>query len=115
MTDSFVRKLEEELAGLDAAGRTRHLRAITPLPGAKAVDEFGREVWNLSGNDYLSLAFDPELKQSFYQQYATPADYPALSSASSRLLTGNPPEAEALEAVLSEAYGGRPAMVFNSG
>jgi len=68
---------------------------------------------NLSSNDYLGLGDDPVLRSAWLE--AAGADLPPMSSSSSRLLTGNHPLAEALEAELSALYGGRAAMLFNSG
>src|SRR5690606_11765227 len=45
----------------------------------------------------------------------TPNELRIMSSSSSRLLTGNFPEYEQLEASLSQAFQGRAALLFNSG
>ncbi len=113
---SFVDELAADSAALKEQGRLRVLREITPLPGGRA--RFGgREYCNLSGNDYMGISGDFELRQRFYEQYAADLSTPELaqSSASSRLLTGNTPAYVRLEATLSQLYGGRAALVFNSG
>ena len=71
-----------------------------------------RRLLNLSGNDYLGLAGDTALRERFWAE--TGGRY-ALGSASSRLLTGNDDTMTALEHKLAQAYGGRAALLFNSG
>lgn len=68
---------------------------------------------NLASNDYLGLAADEQLRVAFFDQ-SSPQDR-VMSSASSRLLTGNFPEYERLEQCLQQAFHGRAALVFNSG
>lgn len=67
---------------------------------------------NLSSNDYLGLASDRLLREEFFDRI--PKDQLRMSSSSSRLLTGNFPEYERLEAHLTQSFG-RPALLFNSG
>lgn len=100
---------------LRAQGRLRKLREITPLGDGFALYE-NKRYYNLSGNDYMGISADRELRKKFYESYqdfATPEL--AQSSASSRLLTGNTPAYERLEHTLSELYNHRAALVFNSG
>ena len=68
---------------------------------------------NLASNDYLGLASDLSLREQFFDE--TPNAHRVMSSSSSRLLTGNFPEYEQLEASLSQAFAGRAALLFNSG
>lgn len=68
---------------------------------------------NLSGNDYLGLAADADLRQAFWQSDL--AQEQLLGSASSRLLTGNFPIYEALEQLLAERFQTQAALLFNSG
>ncbi|WP_171404998.1 8-amino-7-oxononanoate synthase [Acinetobacter wuhouensis] len=72
-----------------------------------------RRMLNLASNDYLGLNSDPQLREQFFDE--TPNDQRWMSSTSSRLLTGNFPEYEQLEASLSQAFHGRAALLFNSG
>ncbi len=112
---SWLKELSGETGALAAAGRLRSLRTIAPLPRARA--EFGGKIYcNCSSNDYMGIAGNRELRREFYAGYPD-ASTPELaqSSASSRLLTGNTPAYERLERTLSELYGGRSALVFNSG
>ncbi len=68
---------------------------------------------NLSTNDYMGLADDPNLWNEFISQYVPTT--PSMSASSSRLLTGNHSEYVALERQLSALYDGRAALVFNCG
>lgn len=68
---------------------------------------------NLASNDYLGLAADINLRQEFLDSFPIERSY--FSSSSSRLLTGNFDEYEQLENSLSQAFGGRAALLFNSG
>lgn len=97
----FVTRIEAELARLGARGC---LRRLPRMPEG---------LCNLSSNDYLGLLGDEALREAFYAGLSREAR--ALSAASSRLLTGNVPEAEALEGDLAAAYGAEAALVFDSG
>lgn len=68
---------------------------------------------NLASNDYLGLAADLNLRQEFLDSLPLERSY--FSSSSARLLTGNFDEYEQLENSLSKAFGGRSALLFNSG
>ncbi len=73
----------------------------------------GQKMLNLSGNDYLSLASQPDLQQEFWAQLQLNSQ--RFSASSSRLLTGNFSVYEQLETDLSAAFLGRSALLFNSG
>ena len=68
---------------------------------------------NLASNDYLGLASNLILREQFFDE--TPLAARLMSSSSSRLLTGNFPEYEALEDAMSQAFHGRATLLFNSG
>lgn len=68
---------------------------------------------NLASNDYLGLASNLVLWEQFFDE--TPLAARLMSSSSSRLLTGNFPEYEALEDAMSQAFHGRATLLFNSG
>ncbi|MDM1246517.1 8-amino-7-oxononanoate synthase [Acinetobacter sp. R933-2] len=72
-----------------------------------------KKMLNLASNDYLGLASNIQLREQFFDE--TPNTARWMSSSSSRLLTGNFPEYEQLEASLSQAFHGRSALLFNSG
>ena len=94
-------RLDTELAALRERGAYRRL-PVTP-----------EGLCNLSSNDYLGLSRDEGLREAFYAQLR--GEDRQLSSASSRLLTGNTAAARSLEAELAEAYGAEAALAFDSG
>ena len=71
------------------------------------------QMLNLSSNDYLGLASDTALQADFMDAIQS-QDLP-FSSSSSRLLTGNYTIYSALETLMGERFGGRSALLFNSG
>ena len=97
----FEERLSQELTALRSVGSFRQLPVV---PSG---------VVNLSGNDYLGLLEDEALREAFYAQLSPSSS--RLSAASSRLLTGNVPEAIALEETLAAAYGTESALVLGSG
>jgi len=90
--------LRADLRALDRRDRTRSLRA------AKGVD--------FSSNDYLGLAGAPRLAQAIR---AAAASGVPIGSGGSRLLRGNHPQHEALEAEAARFFGAEAALFFSSG
>lgn len=76
-------------------------------------DSRGMGVVDLSSNDYLGLGADERLRESLLA-YALEHRLPVTASAS-RLLSAWQDEYAATERLLSELYGGRGALLFNSG
>lgn len=72
-----------------------------------------RKMLNMSSNDYLGLASNENLRQSFLQQYGD--NFPAFTSSSSRLLTGNFPVYTDLEQLIAQCFQRESALLFNSG
>jgi len=114
--NSFYNDIATDLRTLQENGNERVLREISPMDAGKCRYE-GCEFCNLSSNDYLGLAGNSALRKEFFQQFSGDWVSPelALTSSSSRLLTGNTPAYARLEEKLSQLYGGRSALVFNSG
>ncbi|RLL35684.1 8-amino-7-oxononanoate synthase [Acinetobacter cumulans] len=99
---------------LDVLKQNGNLRQFSAnVQHGRYIDIQGRQMLNLASNDYLGLASDLQLREQFFDE--TPVKQRAMSSSSSRLLTGNFPEFEQLEASLSQAFAGRAALLFNSG
>ncbi len=92
------------------AGRERHLRTAIPLPEGR-VEIAGRRLLSFAGNDYLGLAHHPALREravAYVQAYGTGAG-------ASRLVTGNLPFYDRIEARLAAAKGYDRALVMTSG
>ena len=68
---------------------------------------------NMSSNDYLGLASNENLRQSFLQQYGD--NFPSFTSSSSRLLTGNFPVYTDLEQLIAQRFQRESVLLFNSG
>ncbi len=111
---NFISELASDIDILKNNGRFRMLREIVPLGDGRCRWE-GKEYWNLSSNDYMGIAGNADLRRSFYAQFDLGSPELALTSASSRLLTGNTLAYTRLENKLSELYDQRAALVFNSG
>lgn len=91
------------LDAIRRGGRQRSLRTLVPT-GPTTADLDGREVIVACSNDYLGLAWDPEVRAAATGGGAT----------GSRLISGSRPAHRALEEAL-EAWLGRPALLFGSG
>ena len=111
---NFISELASDIDILKNSRRFRELREIVPLGDGRCRWE-GKEYWNLSSNDYLGIAANTDFRRSFYAQFDLGSPELALTSASSRLLTGNTLAYTRLENKLSELYDQRAALVFNSG
>ncbi|MFW2077053.1 8-amino-7-oxononanoate synthase [Acinetobacter sp. ULE_I010] len=99
---------------LDCLKQQGNLRQFTAnTQQGRYISINNHKMLNLASNDYLGLASDLQLREQFFDE--TPNAQRWMSSSSSRLLTGNFPEYEQLEASLSQAFYGRAALLFNSG
>ena len=107
LLDSYAAQLDD----LKQQGNLRQFTSNTQQ--GRSIHIGGHRMLNLASNDYLGLAANIQLREQFFDE--TPNDFRVMSSSSSRLLTGNFPEYEQLEASLSQAFAGRAALLFNSG
>ncbi len=106
--------LEHFSAQLDQLKQQGNFRQFTSnIQQDRYIQINDRRMLNLASNDYLGLNSDLQLREQFFDE--TPNEQRWMSSTSSRLLTGNFPEYEQLEASLSQAFHGRAALLFNSG
>jgi len=94
MSDNYERALK----ALERRGR---LRALTPRGGI-----------DFSSNDYLGLASSPELADAVARALDRGV---AVGAGGSRLLRGNDPEHEALEAEAAAFFGAESALYFGGG
>jgi len=109
--------IKAELATLKSRQRFRTIPVTGTRQGAHITID-GRKLLNLSSNDYLGLGSDRVLFSSWMAGVQEERDEDgryAMSSSSSRLLTGHHPVCDDLEAAIAQAYGCEAALVFNSG
>ncbi|MCG5236144.1 aminotransferase class I/II-fold pyridoxal phosphate-dependent enzyme [Xanthobacter oligotrophicus] len=93
--------MEAHEAALAALGRRGRLRTLAPAQGA-----------DFASNDYLGLAQSEELRQAAAAALARGVP---LGAGGSRLLRGNHPEHEALEAEAAAFFGAEAALFFAGG
>jgi len=108
----FQERIRRELDALRTLDRYRVLPDISARNGKDIVFN-GQNLLNLSSNDYLGLGDDKAMLASYTQTFRETAH--AMTSSSSRLLTGNHPLYNQLEEALATLYGREAALVFNSG
>jgi len=109
---SFIAELDK----LKDKDQLRNLISISDK-SSKYITIQGKKYLNLSSNDYLGLANDAELLEKFAQTATEEKLIKKLgmTSASSRLLTGNHELYESLEKELCKLYSKEAALVFCSG
>lgn len=105
--ERYTKKLEI----IKEAGNYRILRDIEQ--NGFLIHANGREMLNLSSNDYLGLSTNPRLIEEFRAE--TDIMALAYSAASSRLLSGNHHYYRMLEDDLADLYDKEAALTFNSG
>lgn len=101
---------EEALAELAGRGLRRALEPLGRLPHAH-VRAGGRELVNLSSNDYLGLAGHPRVREAAARALAEHG----WGSGASRLVTGDSEVHQRLEARLARFERAGSALLFNSG
>ena len=77
--DAFKQQLEQ----LSAQNQYRSISDL--VHQGRYITRENRKMLNMSSNDYLGLASNENLRQSFLQQYGD--NFPSFTSSSSRLLT----------------------------
>lgn len=107
---------EDRITALEAEGRIRSLKPLSGRKGCR-VNYKGREMLNLSSNDYLGIAGDLDMQSEFYGGLGEQGflDKFGLGAASSRLLTGDNLLSHELETILLESYKKEACLLFNSG
>ncbi len=109
-TSGWLGELRDELAELDRQSLRRTV--LTPRDGqGETLSIDGRELLNLTSNNYLGLAGDPRVVEA---SAAAARAYGASVSAS-RLLCGSTPLHEELEARLAALKGHEAALLYSSG
>jgi len=109
-------QLAEQLEEIKGQGQWRQLVPVVHLDHGR-IDIDGRRYLNLAGNDYLGLATNRDLLETFYRERHDDnlLENYGLGSTASRLMTGNTRPYVELEAQLTALYGAEAALVFNSG
>ena len=105
--DAFKQQLEQ----LRAQNQYRSIPDL--VHQGRYITRENRKMLNMSSNDYLGLASNENLRQSFLQQYVD--NFPPFTSSSSRLLTGNFPVYTDLELLIAQHFQRESALLFNSG
>lgn len=111
--------LEATFSSLISRRRSRSLlRRLTTVPPGTV---------DFSSNDYLSLSTNPHIRQAFLdlvqrgyssrleQESSSSSPPPQLGSRGSRLLDGNHPFADSLEALIAAHHNSPSALLFTSG
>ena len=105
--DAFKQQLEQ----LSAKNQYRSIPDL--VHQGRYIMRENRKMLNMSSNDYLGLASNENLRQSFLQRYGD--NFPSFTSSSSRLLTGNFPVYTDLEQLIAQRFQRESALLFNSG
>lgn len=105
--DAFKQQLEQ----ISAKNQYRSIPDL--VHQGRYIMRENRKMLNMSSNDYLGLASNENLRQSFLQQYVD--NFPPFTSSSSRLLTGNFPVYTDLEQLIAQRFQRESVLLFNSG
>lgn len=108
---SNIERYSEKLRVIEHAGSYKVLRNVEH--NGFLINDSGEELLNLSSNDYLGLASNPNLLEDFHKRLDVKSM--TFSASSSRLLSGNHAHYALLEEDLADLYGKEAALVFNSG
>ena len=99
---------------LDDLKKHTHFRAVKDYAGknAKYINYKGKNLINLSSNNYLGFADNEEITKEFLESAGSRYSF---GSASARLLTGTLPVYRELEQLLREMFDKEGVLLFNSG
>jgi 8-amino-7-oxononanoate synthase len=105
--EKYLRKLSV----IEQAGSYRELRHVEH--NGFLINDGGEELLNLSSNDYLGIASNPNMLEDFHKKMDVKSM--PLSASSTRVLSGNHDQYAPLEEDLADMYGKESALVFSSG
>ena len=113
MASSIIKRLETSLQSLKDQQQYRDLPTLNHQ--GRHVIYQGETLVNIASNDYLGLGCDAKLQAEFLQQMQSLSamQLPKMSATSSRLLTGNDEQLQALEHELQVWY--QAAMTLSDG
>ena len=103
----------DELNKLKENGAFREIPDISARKGNYVICG-GKELLNLSSNDYLSLSTNEELVNEFLEKKKSCSDF-QFSASSARLLSGTSDSYKELEFMLSRFFNKEAALIFNTG
>ncbi len=107
-------RMQQELQALDEKGNKRQLRTMLPDGGYLRMGE--ARYLNLSSNDYLGLSHSAYAHVDLCDYWGISPEARFLhGNPSSRLMTGNSPEYDILEAELAALFPEKQALVLSSG
>ncbi|MCA9004594.1 MAG: 8-amino-7-oxononanoate synthase [Planctomycetaceae bacterium] len=109
-SSGFSEWIEDDLQKLRNAGLFRSRRTFKPLPDGRCLQE-GRELVNLSSNDYLNLAHDPRLISAA----VSALEETGVGARASALVSGRTEWHAQLEQRLADFEGTDTAILFPSG
>ncbi len=104
---------EQILNTLSGQDNLRILHTFSAANGS-TIDHLGSRYVNLSSNDYLGLSDDMELQKTFLESILTQKKF-VMSNPSSRLVTGNSDDYDALEDAVARLYTDKKILVLGSG
>lgn len=104
MSASIINRLQASLETLKAKQQYRQIPILQHH--GQHIIHHGKSLLNIASNDYLGLGGDSELQAEFLNQvrHLPEPKSPKMSATSSRLLTGNDPQLQALELELENWY-----------
>jgi 8-amino-7-oxononanoate synthase len=106
----FWSTLNADLQAREAAGLSRSVTISRPR-SPTTIERHGRELLHFGSNDYLNLAWHPEVQSTFQRL----ASEPRTGSGASPLIAGASPEYAHLTETLARWEGADAAIVFSSG
>ncbi len=114
MNNNLFDHYKNELDNLHSNGMLRNIPNIQAH--GKFIIEDNNKYLNFSSNDYLGIFEEVDIKEDFLKEIGSlDTHFPLLSSASSRLLTGNSSSYIKLENLLANKFSKESALIFNSG
>ncbi len=107
----MLEEIASELEQLKKDNMYRFLPAVELAGRGVVQDKAGKELLDLSSNDYLAIAGDEILREDFFRLFKPKS----FSSSSSRLMSGFNSDTVELEQLIAKDYNREAALIFSSG
>lgn len=107
----MLEEIASELEQLKKDNMYRSLPAVELAGRGVVQDKAGKELLDLSSNDYLAIAGDEILREDFFRLFKPKS----FSSSSSRLMSGFNSDTVELEQLITKDYNREAALIFSSG